>query len=109
MIKLHKTHCWIPAVLQVAIAASLSFAAGAQPRFTAPTNEAALAQRMDVLRQHYAPYLQSLPKQPPFSRPPVRSDGWFRGLPSETLLDAMKEVNLRTFGIIRHFDRTDPR
>ena len=22
-------------------------------------------------------------KQPPFPRPPVRPDGWFRGLPSE--------------------------
>ena len=39
---------------------------GSRPRFTAPTNQQELAARIDELRQHYQPFLRSLP--PPLER-----------------------------------------
>ena len=40
---------------------------GSPPRFTAPTNQQELAARVDELRQHYEPFLRSLP--PPLQEP----------------------------------------
>jgi beta-mannosidase len=39
---------------------------GSRPRFTAPTNQQELAARIDELRQHYQPFLRSLP--PPLEK-----------------------------------------